>query len=52
MVMPPLDTPNVGAVNEALAAMKSDGTLAALSKKYLEPLFGIDPASIRFLDAP
>jgi polar amino acid transport system substrate-binding protein len=51
MVMP-LDTPNVDAVNQALADMKEDGTLAALSEKYLAPLFGIDPASIRFLDAP
>jgi len=51
MVMP-LDTPNVDAVNEALASMKDDGTIAALSDKYLAPLFGIDPLSIRFLDAP
>jgi len=48
----PLDSPNVDAVNEAVAAMKEDGTLAALSEKYLAPLFGLDPASIRFLDAP
>lgn len=51
MVMP-LDTPNVDAVNEALAAMKDDGTMEALSEKYLAPLFGLDPLSIRFLDAP
>ena len=51
MVMP-LDTANVDAVNEALAAMKDDGTMEALSEKYLAPLFGLDPLSIRFLDAP
>jgi ABC-type amino acid transport substrate-binding protein len=48
----PLDSPNVDAVNEAVAAMHEDGTLAALSEQYLAPLFGLDPGSIRFLDAP
>lgn len=48
----PLDSPNVEQVNKAVADMKSDGTLAALSEKYLAPLFGVDPASITFLTAP
>ena len=48
----PLDTPNADAVNQAVADMRADGTLAALSEKYLAPLFGRDPGSIPFLDAP
>lgn len=48
----PLDSPNVEQVNKTVADMKSDGTLAALSEKYLAPLFGVDPASITFLTAP
>lgn len=47
MVMP-LDSPNADAVNQAIADMRADGTFDRLSKAYLEPLFGVDPASIPF----
>src|SRR5690606_27126936 len=44
----PLNTSNADAVNAAIKDMQDDGTFTALSKKYLEPLFGVDPASVPF----
>ncbi|PZF86308.1 ABC transporter substrate-binding protein [Jiangella anatolica] len=51
MVMP-LDSPNVDAVDQAVADMRADGTFDRLSEDYLVPLFGVDPASIPFWAAP
>ncbi len=44
----PLDSPNVEQVSKAVEDMRADGTFDRLSKLYLEPLFGIDPASVPF----
>lgn len=45
-VMLPKDSPNTAIVNEILAALEADGTLAALSAAYLTDAYGVDPASI------
>lgn len=45
-IVMPNGSPNVTAVNEALAAAKSDGTLERYTTDYLVPEFGVDPATI------
>jgi polar amino acid transport system substrate-binding protein len=45
-VITPKGSPNTPAVDEAIDAMKKDGTLAKLSATYLPPLLGRDPSSI------
>ncbi|WP_423464082.1 ABC transporter substrate-binding protein [Promicromonospora sp. MS192] len=47
----PLDSPNVEQVDQAVTDMQEDGTFDRLSAQYLEPLFGVDPASIPFWTA-
>lgn len=44
----PKGGPNVDAINAAIADMKEKGTIDALSKQFLEPLYGMDPNSIPF----
>lgn len=45
-IIMPKGTKNQEAVNTAIAEMHEDGTLDALSKEWLTPLFGTDPAQI------
>jgi polar amino acid transport system substrate-binding protein len=42
----PKNSPNVSTVDQIIAGLQSDGTLGALSKTYLGPAFGGDPATI------
>jgi ABC-type amino acid transport substrate-binding protein len=42
----PKGSTNVAAVDAALKDMRADGTMAALSAKWLKPLFGTDPSQI------
>ena len=45
----PKGSPNEGAVNRIIQALKDDGTLAALSAEYLAKSWGVDPAKIPYL---
>ncbi len=45
----PKGSPNETAFNKMIEDMKKDGTLAALSKKYLADAWGADPAQIPYL---
>ncbi len=45
----PKGSPNEAVFNKMIADMKKDGTLAALSKKYLADAWGADPAQIPYL---
>ncbi len=45
----PKGSPNEAVLNKMIADMKKDGTLAALSKKYLADAWGADPAQIPYL---
>ena len=44
----PLGSANSKVVNDAVGQMSKDGTLKALSKTYLEPLFGMNPDDVPF----
>jgi polar amino acid transport system substrate-binding protein len=48
----PNGSANAAAMDKAIEAMKSDGTLDGLSKSWLGPAFGGDPASIPFFTTP
>ncbi|MFQ6185940.1 ABC transporter substrate-binding protein [Sinorhizobium meliloti] len=45
-VITPKGSPNTAAVDSVVGDLKKEGTLDALSKKYLAPLFGVDPNSV------
>ncbi|WP_217133076.1 ABC transporter substrate-binding protein [Leucobacter chinensis] len=45
-IIMPKGTPNLEAVNAAIADMKQDGTFDELSATWLTPLFGVDPNTI------
>jgi polar amino acid transport system substrate-binding protein len=46
-VITPLASKNSAAVDQAVGEMMEDGTIAALSAKYLSPQFGSDPADVK-----
>jgi polar amino acid transport system substrate-binding protein len=50
--MLPKDSPNTKTINEIIAALQEDGTLDQLSKTYLGPAFGGDPADVAVWSAP
>jgi len=45
-VLLPKASPNTAVVNEILAQMREDGTLAELESKYLGAAYGIDPTTV------
>lgn len=47
----PKDSTNATAMNSAIDTMKTDGTLASISKMWLGPAFGGDPAKVPFFTA-
>jgi polar amino acid transport system substrate-binding protein len=44
----PKGSPNAAAMDKAMSAMKSDGTLEGLSSTWLGPAFGGDPSAVPF----
>jgi polar amino acid transport system substrate-binding protein len=46
----PKNSANQNAVDKVVASMKSDGSLAGLTRDYLAPLFGGNPDNIPFWD--
>lgn len=48
----PKGSANKAELDKAISSMTDDGSFAALSKQWLGPAFGGDPAAVPFFDAP
>ncbi len=51
-VVLPKGSKNTPEVDRMVTALADDGTLARLSDEYLKPQFGVDPATVRYIEVP